>query len=56
MQLGKPTGTICHAKTVHGIAAELLAAVCCLPGIEAWKADKRGNGGKTIPSGRSLGI
>jgi len=55
MQLGKTTGTICHAKTVHGTAAEQPAAVCCLPGIEVWKADKRGNGGKTIPSDPSLG-
>ena len=54
--MGKLTRTIRHAKAVHGIAAERLAAVCCLPGIKAWKADKRGNGGKTIPSGRSLGI
>ena len=53
--MGKPTRAVCHAKTVHGTAAERLAAVCCFPGIKAWKADKRGNGGKTIPSDRSLG-
>ena len=55
MQLGKPTRIICHAKAWHEIAAERLATVCCLPGIKAWKADKRGKGGKTIPSDRSLG-